>query len=615
MQAEDPQFKATNPVWWAEQHLPPRTKSLDWVRARKTQQCPKFLKWLESREGFCGVAPHLIKRLKEDHYNVPDRFCASEPLRPGVVALLVDAASGDQKAFIAPLQVAKIAQRHWHCHPGLPFTSEQLLTLLSRLMASLGTVANNSMAETHSFEIKVPLQTPIQGRSMHVAGLISVVRGAHASSPSLLESVAALVEPDGNRLIEVGFARLKLEAFVRELGRGTLLVRAPGGEAAAFDEHFDEVWEVEDFEGLAKRLYASNLLDPLLRAQKLGPDQFESVIEHARHMNRHSHFTPALHMIERLEHCTLENTVSYRQRQDLARLMCDLHRHLGHYDRAVALAQAQVVNVHAMGDRASHDSLAHAEVRVAAALYDSHNFKAIVKLLSPWMKKLAQDPRIIAPHTRVMLFNTLGRSEAVLGRPSFAEYFKASLRQQEGLDLANAVRTRNYLIHGYLKNNDLNKAGEALTENETACSSDPWLAFYRADLARRRGLLWSDDALEQTIGGPSSSYPRAFYFQATARMQGRSAQEAADRFREARRCLCRGVENPAGVLYFLTLLLALAEATWLEDATGQKIGLKYLDDNLHSTSLKHYYQKDLDRLHDDPGTSALEKFLGRVPYF
>ena len=139
---------------------------------------------------------------------------------PGVVGLVVDRVTDD--AWVVPLQVE--ASREWSTDSTLPFTSTGLQDLLIRLLRAAGLPSSRAVPERFAFKIRDLLGHPSAGPSMHVAGVLAVVRAANRCPP-LLSRACAVLQAEGDRLAPVASVRLKLTAFLRECGRGTLLIR------------------------------------------------------------------------------------------------------------------------------------------------------------------------------------------------------------------------------------------------------------------------------------------------------------------------------------------------------------------------------------------------------
>src|SRR5262249_13929587 len=133
-------------------------------------------------------------------------------------------------------------------------------------------------------------------------------------------------------------------------------------------------------------------------------------------------YSDALDLSTRVEACGYHHSVSAQPRRDVEHSITDLYRHVGYYENSEQLARTEV-------DRSrtsvatSYDRQAQAAANLAAALYDAHRFRESVEILIPWSERLAADPLICNPITRVMVFNTLGRARVILGDGSWQELF------------------------------------------------------------------------------------------------------------------------------------------------------------------------------------------------
>jgi hypothetical protein len=218
----DDRLWQTNPVWCVEKllHVWSQTDR-DW------NVLPYRLKHLIGGLTDRGIQLPLEALRKWVEHGLLDRGfqpdAVSEYPCLGVVGLLVD--SLFNQAWVVPLLVEKASE--WSADPTLPFRPPTLLQdLLIRLLLALGLPSGGSVPERFAFAIRDSLGRPSDGPSMQVAGVLAVVRAANGGPP-LLSRACTVVQPDGDRLVPVGVVRPKLDAFLRECGRGTLLVRPP----------------------------------------------------------------------------------------------------------------------------------------------------------------------------------------------------------------------------------------------------------------------------------------------------------------------------------------------------------------------------------------------------
>lgn len=153
---------------------------------------------------------------------------------------------------------------------------DQYASLILRLLRSLRLPHLDSVPERFAFSLRDLLGRRSDGPSMHVAGLLAVVREANGRPP-LFGRACSVVQLDADRLVPVGGGRQKLDAFRRECGDGTLLVRCPNSEASEFDAHFEVVWKVDSLAALAQGLERQGLLRVLLAGHLLSSEDAKTV--------------------------------------------------------------------------------------------------------------------------------------------------------------------------------------------------------------------------------------------------------------------------------------------------------------------------------------------------
>src|SRR5262249_18511783 len=148
-------------------------------------------------------------------------------------------------------------------------------------------------------------------------------------------------------------------------------------------------------------------------------------------------------------------------------LILDLQRHLGRYPEAVTSAHGEVRRLARHRGPASYDERARAAAALAAALHDAHRFEEARDILAEWDEQLRADPALVSPLARVMVFNTLGRIETIVGGAWEAK-FRASLGLQGLTNPPDRARTYCYLAHGFLRHGRLADAERAIQEGK-AC--------------------------------------------------------------------------------------------------------------------------------------------------
>jgi hypothetical protein len=537
-----------------------------------------------------------------------------------VVGLIVDVAS--QEAWVVPLVAQRAAE--WAADTTLPFQpATTVQDLLLELLNTLNLPHLGRVPERFAFTLRDPLGRRSDGPSMHVAGLLAVVREANDRPPPL-DRACAVVQPDGGRLIPVGGIGVKLNAFLRECGSGTLLVRSRGcAEAAGYDSHFENIWEVDSLAELARELEGARWLDVFLADQQLSAVDARTVSERVRRLEAQHRYAQALDLSNRTEHCGFGSDVPTRLRREFHQTRIDLYRHLGAYAKSAELAEEDR-RLSQTSRASSYDDQARADVTYAAALYAPHQFEEIRRLLDPWREQLTADPLRVAPFTRVMVFNTLGRALVALGRAGWEELFRRSEELLGEFEPTDLPRTWSYLAEGYLHDGRLSEADEALRRiavHPGLSEMSRWfMRFYQADAARRRGEIWDDPEMERAAVSRRVGHPFAFYLQATARQPGRDTASALDRFRRAREFFAQ--DEPDGdarnIQRFLSACIQLAEAAWASDQVRWDEALTELERQLApqpGLGLSDHYKGYLPAIGSVPTREASERLLNRVPFF
>jgi hypothetical protein len=395
-------------------------------------------------------------------------------------------------------------------------------------------------------------------------------------------------------------------------------------EAAGYDSHFDDVWEVESLVELARVLEGTRWLDVFLADQQLSAVDAGTVCERVRRLETSEHgYAEALDLSNRAERCGFGPDVPTRLRRELRQTRIDLYRHLGAYAKSAELAEED--HCLSRSSRApSYDDQARADLTYAAALYAPHRFEEIRRLLDPWREQLTDDPLRVAPFTRVQVFNTLGRALVALGRSGWEDLFRRSEELLGEFEPTNLPRTWCYLAQGYLRDGRLNEAEEVLRRIPGHPGLDDmsrwFLRFYQADAARRQGEIWADPEMERAVISRRVGHPFAFYQQATARQPGRDTASALDRFRRAREFLAQDEPDGDGrnIQRFLSVCIQLAEAAWASDQPRWDESLTALERQLAphpGLGLSDHYTGYLPAIGSAPAREAAERLLNRVPFF
>jgi pentatricopeptide repeat protein len=547
---------------------------------------------------------------------------AKPQVRRGVIGLLADLQKG--RAFVTPL-VTEVAS-DWVVAPNLPFRATELQCALQRVLSSSRLTA--VLPDFFAFRVADCLGQKSYGSSMLIAGLLAIVDAATDFRNPLLGTAVAVVEPakrDGLRPVE--HITQKLLAFEREVGTGTLLVRGKYcPEAKAFDHRFQTVWTVDCWDELAQKLGQHGLLAVFHQQSPLDRQKLRVAIERLSVLcSKHSRYREALELAEELAARPVGSDVTTSDLQDLRQFTIDLYRHLGRYRDARQHAREEWKRLRSAGVATSYDQQARSAAVFAASQYDLHCFDDMCRVLGPWHQRLNRHPLIVAPITRVMVYNTLARAQVALNSPGWEPLYHDSLSILSQIDPFDLPRTYNYLLHGLLRGGRLDEAAEILNSAQSLPNKSgfsKWmLGFCRAELARRRGEIWSDvdlDALSQS--NEVTGHALGFYLQATARQPGRSVGDATRRFQRARQIFLRDVvsEDVHNILVFLADCMTLALAAWNADVTSWRESVAALRQYIGRQpfgGFTKYYRSFLPHTLSDPSVEAAEAMLIRVPFF
>lgn len=541
--------------------------------------------------------------------------------RVGVVGLLAD--MNCDKGLVTPL-VAEVAH-DWLVAPNLPFTATELQRALQMILSSgpLPTM----QPDFFGFRVADRLGQKSYGSSMTVAGLLAVIDADNNSSCQLLDTAVAVVESaDKDKLRPVKYITQKLRAFERELGYGTLFVRAKQcPEAEVFDHLFQTVWRVDSWAELAQLLEAHGLLAVFKQGSPLDRHKLRKAIERLSVLcAKQSHYRQALELAKELASHPVGPDVTPADLHEVQQWTIDLYRHLGRYRDACQNAMTEHRRLRSESIDTSYDQQARATAVYAASLYDLHCFDDICHVLTPWCRRLTKHPLIVAPLTRVMVYNTLARAMVVTRSTGWESHYYCSLKILSEIDPFDRGRTYNYLLHGLLREGRLDEAEQVVcTAQSLPAISEfsKWmLGFGRADLACRRSTIWSDPELDAVSeSNEISGHALGFYLQATARQPGRSLGDSTQRFERARQLFLHDVisGDTDNILLFLAECMNLAMAAWNDDSGFWKQSTVALQDYVSRQTIggfAEYYEYALPSTDSYPSVEATEQLLRRVPY-
>lgn len=617
------EWLATNPVW-----------ALDaWLAARDPSG-ERFTELVGVLDGVCDglrrsgvyVPVDARERWARAGLLTAARFADWPEPAPTVYGLALDRFADCGR--VLPLAAKRAAE--WSVAPPLPQHADAVQDLLRNVLAAAAAVQPNSVSpqafvEAFACDIAVPrLASPrddagecsasacVQGSSMDVAMLLAALAELAARRPICLRAAVAVVQADGARFVPVQGESQKLEAFVRERGRGSLLVRADGdAEAAAFDHRFDVVWPVPDLRALAQRLLTAGLLEPFASPAPVSPKVATLLATRLEALRDGHRYPDLLHMADRLDKATWAPDVSMRKRLAAQALVPPALRHLGRYEEAIRAVIAWRERVQA-SERYSHDDCAEADLELAASYFDPMRLQEALDLLAVWLRRIDADPRLLRATLRVRLWNTAARTLSLLRQPGWEALFQRSLAVQEAEEPDSLPRTRNYYAEACLRVGRLDDAEALLAP---AAASEPYAARHRAELARRRGRVWAAPAVEDLApDAGTSNHALGLYWMATGR-QARPASDAAARFARAAQCFRTDLaDSGAGnVLWILLHAAEFAAARSRQDAVAAAAAASALRELVTQPGLAGLNDRlrDVLPLH---GGSDYEPLLERLPW-
>lgn len=558
-----------------------------------------------------------------DHGLVGTPGSDTRPSDPGVVGLIY---RRDGIGFVTPL-VASLAD-DWYVAPNLPFRASDLRNALTRLLQAAGTAVADLYSEFFAFDVRDLAGFSPDGPSMTIAGLLATLVAVAGDPNGLFRAACVIVQPgeaDALCTVAEDSIGIKLQAFVREYEEGSLLVRPTHcPEADEFNRYFNTRWKVDSFADLAKYAEDAGLLVAFRRQTPLNRPRFERARDRLLHLAYVKHcYQRVLPLAQHLLEHPLKEDVPPGSVDDVRRLVYELQRHLGRYVEAVSSAAGEMTRLRRHPERSSYDEQARAAAALASALFDAHRFGEARKILSGWYDRVTDDPSLVSTLARVMVFNTLGRVETVLGG-DWKSQFQASLALQR-TNPQDRARTYCYLAQALLRHDHLEESEQAIRSGERCRGSNDFsrwmLGATRANLARRRSRLWCDKDLEQQVPQPGlSGHPFGIYFQATARQPGRRLDDCIERLDKAARFFevdLAGSKNQ-NLLSFLATCVRLRAAAARADTALWRILRRELRGYLRGRAnrgLARHYRHAWEALGEEPHVERAEGLLTRIPYF
>jgi len=530
--------------------------------------------------------------------------------RIGVVGLVVD---NVDVGLVTQIQV--IASPSWEISVELPFRHAHVQSMLLRLVGEAG--VDEGLPELLAFKIGDSLGERCEGDSMDIACLLAIVDAVNGCEHELFRAVAAVISPaDGSDIEPSKSIDIKLQAFVREFGRGSLLVRhANDTQAALFDDWFDTVWPVNNLRDLAEQLANAGLIEALNRQVSLTSEHGLAISTRTQHLlSSETTFQQASDFLRRVRGRIIAET-PLRIKLDVSYAEEDLHRHCGNFDQAIEV-RSQRAELEQNPLISCCERMADSDNRHAAALYDAHRFSEAIDCLEPWVKKFGDDPKICLPETRSFVFNTLGRCLVIVGDSRWEQMFQHSLEIQRAVSPANIARTHNILIHGLFKCRRYQDAAPYL--DGTPSIADDYRVWLRAELARQNGATWDENDCESIFKINQTHHVFGFAIQAAARQVGRTMQSRAKHFRHARDCFLHHVEKDSTNwkrLLSVCCELALAVATQDDNAFDvAMIAFENLSKMPSMKAVRAWYTVPLAKLQSQRDWTSIENLFCHIPH-
>lgn len=603
----------TNPVWCyhefirVEKSKKQGSRALqirlaDWICKAQTEgvRFPREL-W---QDFFCLVAPPVWEQPKG---------------RLGVIGLL----KGDEGGLDTPTgfatQIFAIDSNDgWQAYR-LPFQAHHIEDALSRLIHAAGVDLEAVIPEARAFSITDSLKQSPQGSSINIAALLAVIDtwngNGRDKQPDLLHCCCSLVKPKDDYLRPVGSLQMKLDAFVREVGYGSLVVSTPEtANEFSLSKHFETVWTVETFADLAYKMLEAGLLRPLLSEQEISltaVTEASKVIERLRRSD--GGIEAALAFAQRMQKAVSQGgAATLRVSQRSSEALENVHRHIGNFVESYRYSRLAVDSLNELGEHASFQELAEANARLGSAMFDAHRFQEGAAELSDLVDEAQNDPRLLSAESKVMLFNTQARLLAAAGLGGWEPLFRKSIQLQELVEPSSIPRTRCYLVHACLRSESLEVARRELDWfdiNPVPDDTKPYVSFYRADFYRRVANCDTKYRQDEQFESTGRNHAFAFYLVATARQNDRAAEDREERLIRAIDVMRkeRGKHIGLNLLHLIPLFVELT----LRNSDGVRIRdeIEQIFDASGDSTLRDWYS---DALQLAPANS--EALFEKIPY-
>lgn len=571
--------------------------------------------------------------------------------RIGPIGLVVDEQTGT--GFVVPIAV-NLEGRH---SPQLPFRPEDALQILQLLLLASSPLKGIPGFELEhlGFEESSGLaKSPKYGPSMDIVAALSVLDFYSARQHPALSAACAVVElhpRDRHELSPVGCSKQKLEAFVREHEKGSLLIRhLADQEAAQFDKYFSSCWPVDTVKSLSDRLEKEGLLEPLWRRSPIGPDEFRRVVNRVRSDSEGPNQRYAIALVTALCEAPRTTQVPAADIFKADALKDCIPRHLGDDLRARSLTTAS-----ARKRRRRFDDMTrmHVENGLLAVFYDSHDFQRMLNGLAGWKRLIAKKATFGGVKDRVPVRNTWARAAGAMNVAGWEQAFLRSVKEQMRADKETLPRTLCYLAEEYLRRGMLDRAKKIIDRAEAALeeagalkdresllaftqgkeqdsnANSLWAIYYlRSELGRTMKRSWQDEtATEIALSGRVCGQTTARYMQAIARSNYLLRADHS-RARRELACAVNGFQHstqhnnatPGGptIGHFILWLLQLLHAAWTEDTKewrGARKNLRHFFTLKIRRPMKMWYSEPWSGIGEKPSPDAAEKLVGSLIWF
>jgi len=553
-------------------------------------------------------------------------------VRPGISGLAYREKNDVNRnyALVCPLK-ARI-QGFWHVSSHLPFSKDELLGFTDALFADFYKMHDfNGLPERFAFSIDGLMNENVHGPSMTATGFLAILDAAHSETRftgashaghPLLSAATAVVQREGDRLRPVAGEHVKVQAFIREFGRGTLLVCASDSCAETFKPWFDHIWKVKSMSEFATRLFETGLLSVFARRRPLSLEDAVNVSARMTRIEVLMDYDRALAIVQRAISCGFSKKLPERWRRHFYEFQNRLLRLTGHTTQSSDRHADFLVYINEAPELLCKEEHLKAVRGYAASLFDCHRFEEGVRILKPLIEEILISPQSYHPNSRTFTWNTYAMLGSVRGiLPDWADYNLKALDLQKRWDFTRVHRTLNHMLQSHIRLNELEQAQHILDEMLKAgpmdTSSSVYFTIYHAYYHRARGKKWlMGDPLMEKQKDP---FLKARYFQATARMKGISPDESLSRLARAIEELEHNSKQPArGVRIFLLTALRLLYAARKEDRILAEQHVHTLKEFLNLekySAFKSFYADSMSALESRPDAEASEYLFRQIPHF